>query len=174
MASINNVNTYTDYFRQKAVADPDLQHDPASEDGDAPIGSMHFNTWSVDDIITGLNTQLGFPALLVEMYESTMHEQSKMDIKGMRQGAFTVLSSSLIPQSQKGRIEAYSQAEAIIWRIIRSMWEDHFGEEAERCTAQFEDLAFDNMQVMPVGPVGDNQFGWRCEFSFSTSNLILP
>lgn len=44
MASIKNVNSDTDYFRQKAIADPDLQHDPASVDGDAPIGSMHFNT----------------------------------------------------------------------------------------------------------------------------------
>lgn len=174
MASIKNVNSYTDYFRQKAIADPDLQHDPASEDGDAPIGSMHFNTWSVEDIITGLNTQLGFPALLVEMFETTTHELSKMDIRGTRQGAFTVLAAPSIPQSQKARIEAYSQAEAIIWRIIQSMWEDHFGEHADSCTSQFGDLQFDNMQIMPVGPTGDNQFGWRCEFSFSISNLILP
>lgn len=174
MASINNVNTYTDYFRQKAITDPDLQHDPAGEDGDAPIGSMHFNTWSVDDIITGLNTQLGFPALLVEMYETSLHEQGKLDIKGSRQGAFTVLSRSMVAQSQKARITAYSEAEAIIWRIIRSMWEDHFGETAERCTAQFEDLSFENMQIMPVGPIADGLFGWRCEFTFTTSNLIQP
>lgn len=174
MESIKNVNSYTDYFRQKAVSDPDLQHDPASEDGDAPIGSMHFNTWSVDDIITGLNTQLGFPALLLEMYETTTHEQSKLDIRGARQGAFTILTSSITPQSQKSRIAAYSLAETIILRIIKGMWEDHFGEDADRCSAQFENLEFNNMQIMPVGPVADNQFGWRCEFSFEISNLITP
>lgn len=174
MASINNVDSYTDYFRQKAIADPDLQHNPLGEDGDAPIGSMHFNTWSVDDIVTGINSQLGFPALLVEMYETSLQENGKYDIRGIRHGAFTILATSMVPQGQKARIAAYSLTESIMTRILNSMWDDHFGESADRCTAQFEDLDFNNIQLMPVGPVGNDNFGWRCEFTFKISNLINP
>jgi len=174
MASINTVGSYTDYFRQKAIADPDLQHNPLGEDGDAPIGSMHFNTWSVDDIVTGINGQLGFPALLLEMYETSLQEQSTYDIKGVRQGAFTILTMAQVQQSQKARIAAYSLTETIMMRTLQTMWEDHYGENANRCTAQFENLDFSNMQLMPVGPVQNDKYGWRCEFTFRISNLIKP
>jgi hypothetical protein len=174
MASINTVDSYTDYFRQKAIADPDLQHNPLGEDGDAPIGSMHFNTWSVDDIVTGINTQLGFPALLLEIYETNLQVQGVYDVKGTRQGAFTILTMAQTLQNQKARMAAYSQTEIIMMRILQTMWDDHYGENASRCTAQFEALDFDNMQLMPVGPVQNDKYGWRCEFTFKISKLIKP
>lgn len=171
MPTIRNLSSYIDYFRQIAVHDPDLLHSTVSESGDGPIGSKRFRTWSFDEIASGLNGSMGYPALFLELYETKLSDQGAMDINADRRGAFSIVCTAG-KVTEKSKMSAYIAAEAIIMRILQQIWEDHYGDGVDRCEAPFEELKFPEMEIIPIGPIDNFLFGWRCEFGFKFSNPL--
>lgn len=161
---------YISYFRQMAAAHSKLQHRPATESEDAPVGQQHFARFSADEVVTGLRTKLSFPALLVEMYEIKTHGTSKLQIRGDYQGAFSVFASAGL-EDYNEQAAAYDLTEEILWDILAQMYQDHYGPGANSCGSPLKDVDFNNLNIIPVGPVFDSEFGWRCEFSFNLNNL---
>ena len=166
---VTNVAEYIDYFRQIAVNNVFLQHNPASEMGSAPAESKHFARWSADEVLTGLRTKMSFPALLVELYETDTEATDVNDVNGKYSGAFSILQSALM-ENYTSEEAAYVLAEKIMLDVLRTIWNDHYGEEADRCEAPFEYFSFDKMNITPVGPIYNNQFGYRVLFGFRMSD----
>lgn len=159
-----NVLSYVDYFRWIAENNPELLHDPAGETGDAEPGSMSFARWSTDEVLTGLRTKVGFPALLLELYETDTKGDSPLDIDLRPQGAFTVIDRALPTHSDE--LRAYGKAEGITKTILEQIEEDHYGENADRCQAPLTEVDMNNLTISPVGPLFDNCFGYRVLFYF--------
>ena len=71
-----------------------------------------------------------------------------------------------------GALEKLAQTERIMFDVLKQIWQDHYGPNAERATTPFQYFHFDKLQIMPVGPLFDNQFGWRVEFAFDLRQNI--
>lgn len=166
--SNTNVQLYIDYFRQMAVKHKDLQHNPAAENGD---GYCRFARWSADEVVNGLRTKFRFPALLLEMYEVVTASEIAWDIKGLYRGAFTVLDEARASNTTD-EVDKLAQTERIMFDVLKQIWQDHYGPNADRATTPFQYFHFDKLQIMPVGPLFDNQFGWRVEFAFDLRQNI--
>ena len=159
-----NTSTYTDYFRQLAVQHKDLLHNPASETGDAPLGQKHFFRWGTEEAVTGLRTKMSWPALGVELYEKILGGNNN-SLKGNYNGAFSVFCAANVNDYQAVEA-AFDQAETILHDMLAQIYQHHYGPLPVRCDTPFEYFDFPGCKIDPVGPVFDNQFGWRCEFSF--------
>lgn len=158
------VSAYTDYFRQLAVHQVDLQHNPAGETGDAPPGSVHFTRWSADEAITGLRSKVSFPALLLELYETNTTAEIEYDVRNNYLGAFSIVASAL-PENFASEMDAFLLSEKIMTDILQKIWSDHYS-ATDRCSTPFEFFNL-NYSITPFGPIFDNQFGYRCEFNFN-------
>lgn len=159
------INPYREYFRQLAIRHKDLLHDPYSESGDSDIGAKHFVTWNVDQVITGLRTKAGRPLLLLENYEIVTHAQTPSDIKGFYSGAFSVIDTAL-NNDYSSEDAAFVKTERIVMDILQQIWADHYAPGVDRCNTPFKEFYFDQMNIVPIGPLYDNDFGYRVEFQF--------
>ena len=172
----DNVEAYINYFRGLAIAHKDIQHNPASETGSAAPGAKKFARWGVDEVVTGLRTSMGWPALLLELYEVQTTGETVYDVKGSYTGAFTVLDSAKV-NNYDSEVEAFKKTESIYRDLLKKIWQDTFGSGANFCEPIFSDFDFKRLNVTPVGPLFDNQFGWRIEFPFRptlTFDLTSP
>lgn len=160
------LNDYIGYFRNLAVTHSAIQHNPASESGDGPRGSMRFASYNASDVITKrLRTKVGFPALLTEIFEVDTAGSSVLDVKAGYIGALMVLDHAK-SNDYADEIAKLASTELIIWQLINQMWQDHYGPDKSRCTSPFASISFNKLNVVAVGPLFDNEFGWRCEFQF--------
>ena len=165
-----NVAKYTDYFRQLAVSHSKLVHDPTSETGDAPIGSKHFGRFGAEEVIQGLQSKVDWPALLIEMYENKMSSTDVYSVRGNYAGAFSIFATAN-PENLNEVEAAFLLTENIMMDCLAKIWQDHYGSSTNACTTPFAAFNFDGVQITPVGPVFDRQFGWRCEFTFDFNHL---
>ncbi len=163
--SNNNVSSYIDYFRQMAVKHKDLLHDPASEDGNGEAGTCHFSRWNAQDLVTGMRTSVGGTVLLLELYELVLKAQVVHDVKGDYTGGFTVVDEA-IKNNPLDEERAYNLSETIVFDILNRIWHDHYGENSDRCTSPFQHFVLQGIEIMPVGPVLTNAYGWRVQFLF--------
>lgn len=154
---------YFEYFRQKAIRHKDIRHNPASETGNGPIGEKRFARISYEDFLGGLMTSCSFPALMIEQFEIVVSGHPEVP-EERYSGAFTVLDTA-DQESNKEIALAGDKTLGIVADILKDMFNDHLGPDAHPCASLFEDIDID-MNLMPVGPVLDSQFGWRCTFYF--------
>lgn len=174
--SITNVGGYIDYFRQLAVRHHLLLHDPASENGDCEDGAMHFTKISVDQVLKALRSKIGFPCLTLELYEIETESQIVYEVRPHPRGAFMVVDH---PAEDTFAAEqaCYETCEAIVYDILKQVWQDHYGVQSDRCTTPFKDFSFDKLSITPVGPIFDKEHGYRVEFDFeffSNVNFARP
>ncbi len=154
--------TYIDYFEDIAVSHRDIRHVKGVDPG---AGKKRFATFTTEDVITRqLRTKVGWPALLLELYEWQLAGSNMYDAKTNYAGAFSVLDI-VNASKMDDELRAYTITENIIQDIIQKMWSDHYGPNKDHCTSPFQYLNLES-NCVPIGPVFDNQFGWRYEFSF--------
>ncbi len=130
-----------------------------------------FTRWSADEVISGLRTKIGFPALLIELYEVELASLNVFDIKQKTKGAFTVIEHAK-PNDFNDEQLAFEVTEAIVYDILKKMWQDHYGPAHDRCTTPFRRVDFNSMNIVPVGPLFQNEFGYRVEFDFELQQTI--
>lgn len=169
--STNNVTGYIGYFRSLAVANQMLKHDPASETGDSAPGTKHFLKIDVQDVLSALQTKMGWPALFVELYETVTKSEMLLDIKLNPRGAFMVLDH---PKAATitAQLVCYSNAETIVYDLLKQIWQDHYANGVDYCTAPFAEFNFDKIQIVPVGPLFDGEYGYRVEFGCQFQQAI--
>jgi hypothetical protein len=170
---MSNLSAYINYFRTLAIMHRDIQHNPGSEVGDAPIESKRFSRWNAEEIIRGdLRTKMSFSpaALLLELYETDLQAQQLYDIKQFPKGAFTVLCKA---EAQDGADEerALALAEEIVYHLLQQIWQDHYGAGTSFCSSPFHRFWFDKLQITAVGPLYGSCFGFRCEFEFEFQQI---
>jgi len=164
------LSNYNNYFRALAVRHALLQHNPASENGDGPPGSKHFSRFSADEVILGRRSAFASPALLLEPYEINTQGTNESPT-GNFSGAFSVLASAAVEKMNEVEA-AYDLAGSIMQDILAQMYQD---EAAGACSFIFESVDFTSLPIMPIGPLFEKEFGWRCEFSFKQGfNITTP
>jgi hypothetical protein len=171
----NNVGGYTEYFRRLAIAHKDIGHDRDSETNDSKAGKKKFARWSSDEVVTGLRSKVGFPALLIELYEVNTKSEMVYHIQEKPMAAFTILEHAKL-HDYADEERAFELTEKIAADILKQIWQDHYGPTANRCETPFKDVDFNGIQMTPVGPLFDNEFGWRVEFGFTfkdSNNLSI-
>lgn len=169
----SNVTTesYISYFRKIAISIQEIAHNPDSETGDSAINEKHFTRWSADEAVSGLRNKIGFPALLLEMYEIITRAEIPGDVKGFYTGAFTILAHAT-PSDVSSETAAYETTERIYQNILKQIYQDHYGKNKDRCSTPFAEFSFNNLNIVPVGPLFENEFGWRIEFQFKPLYLL--
>ena len=166
MTTSNNVTAYINFFRQLAIAHQGILHNPNSEtQSDAPVGSKHFTKVSVDEVLTGLRTSVGWPCLMLELYETDTNAEIVYDIRKRPKGAFMVLVHPA-DQSIAEEENCYAVAESIVYDLLKQIWQVHYGVGMYGCTTPFKEFNFDKINITPVGPLFDREFGYRVEFDF--------
>lgn len=167
----NNVTTYINYFRRLAVTHRSLQHDPASETESTLFGVQRFTKISAEQVLKGLRSKIGFPCLTLELYETDTDSAIVYDVKQKSRGAFMVLDHPA-SDSHADQEKCYRNAERIIYQLLKKIWQDHYGQSVDGCNAPFREFDFDKISITPVGPVFNNEHGWRVEFDFEFQNNI--
>ena len=159
------LNDYINYFRNIAVQHYRIGHQVAGETGDSRPGKMRFASYNAADVISkSLRTKVGFPALLTEVYDWDTKGSTVYDVKNNFIGGFMVLDHANA-KDYADEQRALNTTEGIMHEILWRIWQDHYGPDKDRCQTPFQHLDM-NLSVIAVGPVFDNEFGWRVEFSF--------
>jgi len=167
---VSNVTGYINYFRKMAIDHRDLQHDPTSETGDGPAGSMHFTKISSEEVLSALNTAIGFPCLTLELYD-TQSDGESISPKLKPSGAFMIIDNP-DDASFPAQEACYEKTERIVWDILKHIWQDHFAPGVDECEAPFKDFDFGKLSITPVGPIFSGQYGYRVIFDFELQNTI--
>jgi hypothetical protein len=162
-------SVYFNYFRQLAVRHKDLRHDPDTETGNGPKGKKRFARFSEEEILAGLKNKVTFPALLADHYEIRTKAASNLVIDKKYAAAINVFATA-DPESAAEKEAAFDLAERILNDIIRQMYQDHEGDGVDVCNTPFGEIDFDGMEIIPVGPVLNSEFGFRCMFNFNFRN----
>jgi len=168
---------YINYFRSLAIAHKDLRHNPLSETGDGPVGSMHFTKVSPEQVLKALRTGIGFPCMAIELYDTQMESQVSSDIKPKTSGAFMIIDN---PASQSAADEdaVFGKTERVTYDILKQIYQDVLSPGADdECAAPFEFFEFDKLSITPVSRIFGGQSGYRTVFDFElkkTLNINVP
>ncbi len=174
---MSNLTNYIDYFRQKAVMHYLLKHNPASENGDTTGADKAFAKWNLDEIVTGLRTKIGKRCMLLELYETDTAAAVPYDIKEHTTGAFTIMQKVPTGGTTLQEEEAYDTSLKIARDILRSVWQDHYGPNKNKCKTPFYEFYFDKINIQATPMMFDGYFGYRVEFHFklqSEMNFMTP
>lgn len=168
---MNNVNGYTDYFRQLAISHKYIRHNPAGETGDAEPGSVHFTKVSVEEILNDLGSKIGWPLLALELYDIETEAETPLDIRVKPKGAFMVVTH---PASNTfaAQMECYELTEKIVTDILKQIWQQHYAPGAYGCSSPFREVDFNKIEITPVGPVFGGEYGYRVVFDFEFQQTI--
>lgn len=163
------VADYISYFRNLAISHKDLQHNPDSETGDGPIGSMHFTKISPDQVLKALRAGIGFPCMTLELYDNELQSQNVADIKQLPKGSFMIVDN---PASSFSADEeaVFVKTEKIVYDILKQIWQDHYGISADECNSPFKFFDYNNITITPVSKIFSGQSGYRVVFDFELQN----
>ncbi len=162
---------YINYFRSLAVAHKDLLHNPLSEGADGPAEGSHFTTVSVDEVLSALRSGISFPCICLELYEIQTQSQVVEDIKLLPKGAFMVIDNpadNSFAEITASRVKT----EAIVFDILKQIWQHHYAPGVDTCLAPFNFFDFDKINITPVGPIFSGQYGHRVVFDFELQNTV--
>lgn len=166
----DNVTAYTDYFRQLAVRHKDIRHDPQTEEGLGETATQGFTTLGNNEVISGLNTKISDTALLLELYDNTGSFENVYDIRQSPKGAFMVVNLAQ-ENNFPDQLRAYALSEAIMYDILKQIWQDHYGPTADQCDRPFKSFRW-NLEITPTGKLFTNYYGWYVQFNFDFQNTI--
>ena len=178
MSSTSNLSTYIGYFRGLAVKHKDLLHDPTSETPDGVPENKHFTRWGIEEAISGIAGTIGYPCLMLEIYEVLTQSEVVYDIKSNPSGAFSIIDHVEDKDNVQQQEEALLKTEKILYEILSKIYYDHYGADSDKTLKPFQDFNFDQLNIMSVGPImSGNEYGWRCQFHFKqrlNTNITTP
>ncbi len=166
----DNVTEYVDYFRQLAVRHKDILHDPLTEQGLGETAAQGFYTLGNNEIIAGMNASLSETALCLELYDINGNAENVYDIRETPKGAFMVVNLAK-ENNYPDQLRAEAHTEAIIYDILKQIWQDHYGPDADQCARPFKHFKW-NYERTPTGKLFTNYYGWYVQFSFDFQNTI--
>lgn len=142
--------------------------------GDQDPLSCKFATYNADDVLLKRNrTKVGYPALLAEVYEWDFSGKDIYDYRNTYRGAFSIVTRAPANNAQ-AEVDALALTETILWQVIHRIFQDHYSNDASmaRCQTPFQFIDIQGAEAMAFGPIWDNVFGWRWEFTFRPRKSI--
>jgi hypothetical protein len=168
---------YIQYFETLAAQHSAIGHTPASISGDVAPLACKFATYNANDVLMkNMRTRVGFPALLAEVYEWDIEGSNLYDQRSRYRGAFSIVTRSPA-NNAPAEIEALQLTETILQQVVHRIFKDHYGDGVSHCATPFQHIDVQRAEAMAFGPIWDNVFGWRWEFSFrpkAGQNLYDP
>ncbi|MCK6611538.1 MAG: hypothetical protein L6Q78_10920 [Bacteroidia bacterium] len=150
-------NDYVAYFKSKAEKNIDIAHVDETHES--------FRAINMDDLINGLNQPQVFPCMLLEKSSGSFRGLNFGNIIQRPDCAFAILFQ-VEDENYTQEEDAYNDAFEIGMEIISKMAEDH---EANSNTIARLFEPENGIQYDNVGPVYDNCYGVRFQFSLSKS-----
>lgn len=159
-----NVNIYTNYFRQKAIAHPLLMHDIAAESADGEIGKRRFTTFNMQQVANGLRSAISDnPFFHLHIYDIRLKDNGSA-IKGDYTGGFLITMKA--NKDVLNEIEtAYNTCESIALDIIGDMRME-FLADPNKCDFPFGEIYWSQATINAAGPIFTERYGWWVEFPF--------
>jgi hypothetical protein len=157
---------YIDYFENLATLHKRIKHNLNGEKRFTPI--------SMEDVINNINHNLVFrPELGEDDYAMFLLEEITGSVRGRNvgnlndepDGAFVILKHCPIEDFERERA-IYKECKVIAFSILGTMTTD-YENNADNIMQFFEPS--NGIRYQKVGPVFENCFGMRVEFSFSKS-----
>lgn len=160
---------YIDYFEDLAIRHKQIRH--------TLNGEKRFTAISMEDLINNINHNVVFRpqdgaadygVMLLEDISGVFRGRDVRNMNDEPDGAFTIMKHC--PQEDFARERAiYKECKIIATSILGTMTNDY---ETNANTIMRYLEPERGVRYMKVGPVYDNCFGIRCEFSFSKSTLL--
>lgn len=141
---------YKDYFKQAAENHLQLEHTETNK-------SFYF--LSYDEILKNLKPAVKFPCLFLENPDGEYDDNFSDNIRDNKRGAFMILNHIGARSTVDEKMELVDQCWEIGTDIISKMWNDR----KKRTISGFTP---GSVRYQMVGPILDNCYGYRWEFSF--------
>lgn len=148
-----NVSQYISYFEGIATNHKEIAHKKTEK---------HFYRMNVEEVLTGLRSDINSPALILESFEGSLTDNKSDNILADRIGAFMILKKVETDNFTQEH-EYLDDCERIGLEIIKRMRRDARVNPIQNRLLKNFDLNKVNWQK--VGPVFDNYFGYRFVFS---------
>lgn len=160
------LNKYIQFFRGLAKAHKMIAHNPDTESKDyMGTDRSAFTIFNSDDVLRNVRTNLSpGPTLHLHIYSSNIMYNGT--VKANREGGFMVTAK---PGSNAIADEniTYEKCERVALGLIAKL--QHIFAN-DRCSLPFIiDVA--KIQMVPVGPIWDDRFGWYLTFPLLPVNL---
>lgn len=104
-----------EYFENLAGKHISIRHTPASK---------HFYRFELDEVLTGIASNIKYPALILEGYDFNFSESNSDNILKRRSGAFMIINRVADPKNYDRIHEVWDELESITDDIIVRMKSD--------------------------------------------------
>jgi len=151
---------YNDYFEDLATRLKAIAHNEADHRAFFVIESID----EMREVQENIRKNMVTPALLLEEFEDDLNDFNADNNREILQGAIAVvlrISAKDTPSIRDARKQARAIARKLVFKMKRDSVNGILSEN--NITSKLESKGF------PVGPVADNCYGWRYDFTWSTS-----
>jgi hypothetical protein len=150
---------YEAYFENLATKHTDIQHSSSHK---------KFSAINIDDLLNDLNGPQEFPAMVLEKMSGQIRGIDNGNLVQYPDGAFAILKK-VADEDVPGEKQAYQDAYAIGCEILAYM-NDEYQRNANTIARFFEPQG--GVRWENVGPVYDNCFGVRFQFTLSCGTRL--
>lgn len=159
-----DADKFEEYFEDMAIHNKAIAHTPESR---------RFARLNIEEVLSGMRGDLDLSnwCLILEMYEGRLSENNSDNIMDNQASAFMVIKSVTQGDFSQERL-TLKDAKIIAFQFLKKIRKDArvFPKtEANRYNGLVKNFDINTVGYNKVGPVFDNCFGFRIEFSFSES-----
>ena len=165
------MNTYVSYFRDIAVRNKRILHNPANEGTAAQKGTCKFALFSEDDVATKSGTAVSEGAMLfLHQYDWSLSDNEAGDLRKIFAAGFMVTRATKIDDVDDQEA-AYNECEEIVDEIFAQM-------RADSISPSFQSplgiIDWNAVSISPIGGLwGQQRYGWWVEFTFQKKNRTI-
>lgn len=123
----------------------------------------HFYRMDIEEVITGLRTDINYKALVLENHEGIFYDKNSDNIYEMQSGAFLVLDNLNSPGDTNLQMQIMDECFSIGVDILSWIRKD-------RRSFLLKALDINSFKYNKVGPIFDNAYGYRFPFKLDKPN----
>lgn len=151
---------YIEYFTAMAQSAKAISHIPGTHEAFFVIEDLD----NIQEVQDAIRKKLKYPAMLLEMFEDDLDDNNTDNNLELLHGAFAIIIK--VDQGKSlDRRAARQEARRIGKLIVFKMKRDSINGELAGNNIIFKLRS----KGLPVGPVGENSYGWRYTFSWQTN-----
>jgi hypothetical protein len=148
------INEYVSLFETLAKNHEEILHRD---------GEKHFFRLEPEEYLTGLTSEVNFPAMMLEGYDIGFGDKEANSILKYINGGFAILDRVGEQQDMNGIHEVWDRCEVICTDILVRIYNEKYSRHGIVVK-----LDFNNIQIQLLANETDGTYGVRCTFSLMT------
>ncbi len=144
------------YFKSLAEKHVDIRHSATSK---------HFYRFELDEVITGMCSNIKYPALILEAYDFNYRESNSDNIRKKRTGAFIIIDRVKDQKNFEEIHEVWEKCEEIGNDILIKMRED----KESGLYPVLRDFNISETEGIPFPVISLGQYGVRISFAMESA-----